>query len=183
MYLGFMEETEVKILGVNREQIEGKLVSFGASKIFEGDMITLFLDFQGKISSAIDGVLRLRKTQDTVELTYKKVQANKTIKIAQEYTVQVSDLEATLKILEAIGLCVKQRMEKHRVSYKLSDARFDFDCYSGSYGFIPEFLEIEGSVDAIQKYATMLGFTAKDCLPWDTENLVKYYAKKVDRKN
>ena len=61
----------------------------------------------------------------------------------------------------------------------LMDARFDFDRYSGDYGYIPEFLEIEAkNIDLIYKYAELLGFKAKDCLPWSTTDLVKHYSYK-----
>ena len=70
-------------------------------------------------------------------------------------------------------------MRKHRVSYILDGARFDFDCYSGSYGYIPEFLEIEAkNIDLIYKYALLLGFKEKDCLPWSTTELIKHYSSK-----
>jgi hypothetical protein len=70
-------------------------------------------------------------------------------------------------------------MQKHRVSYTLEGARFDFDHYSGNYGFIPEFLEIEAeNIDSIYKYAVLLGFKEKDCLPWSTTELIGHYASK-----
>ena len=172
-----MQETEVKILEINRKKIEQTLTGLGAKKVFDGDIQTLFFDFQdGRIIKAKD-VLRLRKEQDKTEVTYKKVHATQTAKKAQEYTVEVSNLEVMKRILENLGLTVTESMQKHRVSHTLDHVRFDIDRYSGSYDYIPEFMEIEAqSIGLIYKYAELLGFKAKDCLPWSTNELIQHYS-------
>ncbi|HMK95593.1 MAG TPA: CYTH domain-containing protein [Candidatus Limnocylindrales bacterium] len=172
-----MQETEVKILEVDRKKVERTLTGLGAKKVFEGDIQTLLFDFKdGRIVKARD-VLRLRKEQDKSEITYKKVHETQTVKRAQEYTVEVSNMEMMRKILENLGLTITESMQKHRVSYVLDHARFDIDCYFGSYGFIPEFMEIEAeNLGLIHKYAELLGFKAEDCLPWSTYELVQHYS-------
>jgi predicted adenylyl cyclase CyaB len=174
-----MKEIEVKILEIKRKNVEETLVRLGAKKVFDGDIRTLFFDFEdGKIIKAKD-VLRLRKEEDKIELTYKKVRVDKAAKNAEEYSVEVSDLEMTEKILQNLGLCVIDDMLKHRVSYKLESARFDMDRYLDKFDFIPEFLEIEAeNVEAIYKYAGLLGYKSKDCLPWSTKELIEHYSKK-----
>jgi predicted adenylyl cyclase CyaB len=174
-----MKELEVKILGVNRKKIEETLTSLGAKKVFDGDIQTLFFDFKdGAIIKAKD-VLRLRKEQDKTELTYKKIHITQTAKVAEEYSVEVSNLETTKQILENLGLSVIESMQKHRVSYTLDQARFDIDRYAGNYGYIPEFLEIEAeNIDLIHKYAGLLGFKTEDCLPWSTNELIQHYSFK-----
>lgn len=174
-----MKEIEVKILEVNRKKLEETLSSLGAKKVFDGDIQTMLFDFEnGSIVKAKD-VLRLRKEQDKTELTYKKVHMTKEAKLAEEYSVEVSNLETMKKILENIGLCITESMHKHRASYTLDHARFDFDCYAGNYGYIPEFLEIEAeNIDSIHKYAELLGFKAADCLPWSTNELIQHYSSK-----
>ena len=78
-----------------------------------------------------------------------------------------------------LGLIETENMQKHRVSYEIDHARFDIDCYLGSYAFIPEFLEIEAeNIEAIHKYAVLLEFKAEDCLPWSTDELIRHYASK-----
>ena len=160
------------------------LVDLGAKKVFDGAIQTFLFDFKdGRIIKA-QNVLRLRKAQDKTELTYKVVRATETAKLAEEYSVEVSNLEATQKILEKLGLFVVERMHKHRVSFSLDQARFDIDCYLGDYGYIPEFLEIEAeNVDSIHKYADLLGFKPERCLPWTTDELIRHYSsKKTKRK-
>lgn len=182
-FFDFMQEIEVKILEIDRQKVVKTLTGLGAEKVFDGEVLTLFFDFQdGQIHKRKD-VLRLRKEQDNVELTYKKIQAGGTVKVAEESSVQVSDLETTLKILQNLGLSVTQKMQKHRISFKLGSVRFDIDRYSDEYAFIPEFLEIEGPLDCIRKYAEILGFREKDCLPWSTDELIRHYSAKEKQKS
>ncbi len=174
-----MEEIEVKILEVNRTTLEKTLTSLGAQKVFDGDIETLFLDSKDGAIVKKKDVLRLRKEQDKTELTYKKVHVTQTAKTAEEYTVELSSLETMKTILENLDFKEIDSTQKHRVSYILDGARFDFDCYADDYGYIPEFLEIEAkSIDLIYKYAELLGFKAKDCLPWSTDQLISHYSQK-----
>lgn len=174
-----MKEIEAKILEIDRNKVEEKLTILGAKKIFDGDVQTFFFDFKdGSIIKAKD-VFRLRKEQNLTELTYKKVQFTQTAKVAEEYSVEVSNFEIMKKILENLGLRITEKMEKHRTSYTLDEARFDIDSYCGDYRYIPDFLEIEAkNIDSIRQYAELLGFKAKDCLPWSTNELIQYYSSK-----
>lgn len=179
-----MKELEVKILEVDRDRIEEILANLRAKRVFDGEIETLLFDFKdGKIAKAKD-VLRLRKEKNEIELTYKTVLSDQGVKVAEECTVEVSDLERMKKILECLGLSVVECMQKHRVSYSLHDLHFDIDRYTGDYGHIPEFLEIEAkSIDLIHKYADLLGFKAKDCLPWSTNELLRHYSSKKGKRS
>lgn len=173
-----MQEIEVKILEVDPQKVAKALAKLGAQKVFDGDIETLFIDTEdGEIHKSRD-VLRLRKEGSKTELTYKEVKFGEKSKVAEEHTVEVSDCDETLKILQLAGLSVKQRMNKHRVSYKTADARFDIDTYRGEFSFIPPLMEIEAAEDAIEKYAKQLGYEHKQCLPWSTDELIKHYAAK-----
>jgi predicted adenylyl cyclase CyaB len=174
-----MKELEVKILEINGKQIQEKLRHLGAEKIFDGEIRSVFFDFaDGRIIKAND-VLRLRKESDKIDLTYKKVKVGKAAKSAEEVTVEVSSLDETEKILGNLGLQVIDDMQKHRVSYKFGNMRFDMDCYLGRYGFIPELMEIEAeNIEEIHKYAALLGYKPKDCRPWSTTELIEHYSSK-----
>ena len=177
-----MKELEVKILEVNRKKLKKLFISLGAKKVFDGDIQTLLFDFKDGSISKAKNVLRLRKEQDKIELTYKKVQYIQTAKLAEEYSVEVSNMDTMKKILENLGLSATESMQKHRVSYMLDHSRFDIDCYAGNYAFIPEFLEIESeNIDLIHKYAALLGFKAEDCLPWSTNELIRHYSFKKNK--
>lgn len=176
-----MREVEVKILEVDREKLEVTLSRLGARKVFDGDIQTLFFDFEdGRVIKAGD-VLRLRKEEDRVELTYKKVHSSQLAKTAEEYAVEVSNFDGMRVILENLDLSVIESMRKHRVSYTLEGVRFDFDCYLDSYNYLPEFMEIEAQdTNTVYKYARLLGFKDEDCLPWSTVDLIRHYSGSKD---
>jgi adenylate cyclase class 2 len=172
-----MKEIEVKILEIDKQKIEKTLIDLGAEKVFDGHIQTYFLDFKDGTIVKAKNVLRLRKEKGKTELTYKKVHSTQTAKQAEEYSVQVSDLEEMKKILENLGLDETESMEKHRVSYTLQNVRFDIDRYLDQYEYIPEFLEIEAeNIDLIYEYAKLLGFKSEDCLPWSTSELTQHYS-------
>lgn len=173
-----MKETEVKILNVNRHQIIGTLSRLAAEKIFDDKIETFFFDFENGSIAKAKNVMRLRREGEKSVLTYKRVVRNEAAKVAEEYEVEVSNIENMKKILELLGLSVIESMQKNRISYKLDNARFDLDKYEGEYDYIPELLEIEGTdITVIYKYARLLGFSINDCLPWSTQELVDHYSK------
>jgi adenylate cyclase class 2 len=177
-----MEEIEVKILEINREKVDRKLLTLGATKVFDDEILTSFLDFKDNSIDSKKDVLRLREQRGKVELTYKKVHTYRGVKQAEEISVQVSDLDATILLLNNLGLRITHQMEKHRTSYVLGSTRFDIDRYRAEYEFIPVFLEIEGSINDIKKYVMELGYQEKDCLPWSTDKLISYYTEKREKK-
>ena len=127
-------------------------------------------------------VLRLRKEQNQIELTFKKVHVTQTAKVAEEFSVKISNVESMKIILKNLGLFIIENMQKHRISFKLDQSRFDIDSYSGDYKYIPEFLEIEAeNTSSLHKYAALLGFKAEDCLPWSTNDIVQHYSSKKEK--
>ena len=174
-----MKEIEAKILEINRQKVEDILTRVGAKKIFDGEIQTVFFDFKKRTIVKAKNLLRLRKERDKTELTFKKVTFTEAAKVAQEYSIEVSDFEMAKTILENLGLMETDNLTKHRVSYVTEHARFDVDRYIGKYSFIPEFLEIEAeSAEQIHEYAAILGFRAEDCRPWSTSDLIRYYDQK-----
>jgi len=174
-----VREIEVKILEIDRRSVEETLSNLKAAKVFDGNIETFFYDFRDRSILKAKNVMRLRLDGRRIELTYKKVSKSREAKIANEYTISVSDLGTTKKILKSLGLLLIESMRKHRISYQLGRTRFDIDRFIGQYGGIPEFLEIESnSLDSIHKYAKLLGYKSEDCLPWSTEQLIQHYAIK-----
>jgi len=178
-----MKETEVKIIGIDRGRVEARLVSLGASKIFEGDEETVFFDFPGNPITGAKNLLRLRKIDNNTTLAFKKYVQNGAGKVRDEYEVYVSGFEPMRLILESLGLFAIQRMEKHRASYSLRSVRVDLDKYGGRFSHIPDLMEIEGEdVATIRSHVELLGFQPEDCKSWTTFDLVDYYSgKKVPK--
>jgi predicted adenylyl cyclase CyaB len=173
-----MKEIEVKIIGIDRERVEASLSSLGASKIFEGDVETVFFDLPDKSLTAGKSLLRLRRIGDETTLTLKKFVQNGVAKVSDEYEVNVSKVEPMRLILESLGLLPILRMDKHRVSYALkSGVRVDLDKYTGAFSHIPALIEIEGEdVETIRSHVKLLGFKPEDCNSWSTFDLVDYYS-------
>jgi predicted adenylyl cyclase CyaB len=172
-----MKEIEVKILEISHAKIEETLTKLQAQKTFDDTIQTIFLDFKDASITKHGNLLRLRRSAQKTELTFKKVRHTQTVKIAEEYSIEVSDIDKMLVILKNLGLLVTGNVEKQRVSYRLEDAQFDIDRYLGEFGFIPEFLEIEAEdIGHIHKYAELLGFKPEECLPWSTEDLIQHYS-------
>jgi adenylate cyclase class 2 len=174
-----MKEIEVKILGIDKEEIEKKLVGLGARKIFDGKIDALHFDFKDNSLRKKGDPLRLRKFGSKNFLTFKKKISKEKAKIKEETEIEVSDFEDTKKILGILGLNVCRRVKKHRISYGLEGTRFELDTYEAEYNFVPSFLEIEAKdVETIYKFAKILGFSETDCKPWSTSDVIKYYQDK-----
>jgi adenylate cyclase class 2 len=174
-----MKEVEVKILEVDKSEVEGKLRHLGAQKVFDGEVEAVFFDFADRRIAKAKNVVRLRRENDVIVLTAKVLLGEKNMKVAKEYEVTVSDLESMKWILEFLGLFPTEEMKKRRTSYRLDDVKFELDSYEEPYSYIPTFLEIEAKDEAvIYDQAKLLGFTTSDCLPWSTADLVNYYAKR-----
>lgn len=76
-----------------------------------------------------------------------------------EIEVEVSDFEATNKILEKLGYNYKNYQENKRVSYKLDGVMVEID----SWPLIPTHLEIEGkNAEEVYQVAEKLGYKKED---------------------
>jgi adenylate cyclase, class 2 len=172
-----MKEVEVKILNIDSQKVKQTLLRLGAKKVFDGEVFAYFYDFKDSSIAKSHSVMRLRKEGDQIVLTFKKVLGKQGAKIAEESSVEVSNLSEMKKILENLGLSVTGSTQKYRVSYQLETAHFDIDHYIGQHSYIPELMEIEAeSIHVIHKWAELLGFKAQDCLPWSINDLIKYYS-------
>ena len=175
-----MKEVEVKIIGVDREEVEARLKRLRARKTLDNDVDTIFFDFPNNSISKAKNLLRLRKIGNMAEITFKKFVQSDMAKVRVECDVSVSDFDAANSILQSLGLIPTLRMEKHRTSYVMSDGvEVDIDKYTGQYSHIPTLLEIEGpDIPKIHAQAKLLGFEPKQCKPWTTFDLIDHYSTK-----
>ena len=175
-----MKEVEVKIIEIDKENVEAKLTALGAVKILDDDVNTLFFDFPDNAISKAKNLLRLRKIGNETTLTFKKFIESDSAKVRGEYDVLVSDFESASSILRSLGLVPTLRMEKHRTSYMLKNSvEIDIDKYTGQYSHIPTLLEIEGEdILTIREQAKFLGFKPEQCRSWTTFDLIDYYSSK-----
>lgn len=129
-------EYEVRILEIDKEQIENKLIELGAKKIDEFHQKRYVYD----LNPAEKGKwIRLRTNGIKTTLTYKDIISN-TIDGTKEVEVGVNDFEKTNMLLEKIGFRYRSYQENKRIQYFLNDIEIDID----SWPMIPPYLEIEG---------------------------------------
>ena len=172
-----MREIELKILEIDRERAVSTLLSLGAVMTFDDEIHALYYDMPGQSLKERHTTLRLRREGAGTVLAVKHDICDDRAKVREEREVAVSDFHGMRAILEALGFSIWLEMKKHRTSYQLAGLHFEFDRYQHAYAFIPEFLEIEGpSVDAIYRYAGLLGYAEGDCRPWDAVQLAAHYA-------
>jgi predicted adenylyl cyclase CyaB len=120
-----MKETEVKILNIDQKKTMEIISRFGAKVIFDGEIKTTFFDFADARISKAKNVLRLRQAGQRALLTFKKILSKQSAKEAEEYEVEVSDLQPMKKILESLGLSETGNIQKNRTSYRLGNVQFD----------------------------------------------------------
>jgi len=145
-------EIEVKFLLTDIDTLRNRLIKLGATsdgRSFESNLI--FDDEANRLALA-RSLLRLRQAR-TATLTFKSPpdQANEAFKVLHEIEVGVDDFPAMKKILEALGYEQKFIYEKWRESFLLEDTHFCIDTLPFGH-----FLEIEGQMEKIQKFADQL---------------------------
>ena len=169
-----MKEIEVKILEINVEKTEKKLKEMGAEKVFDGKLINIYFDFPDKRLEKEGKVLRLRKKDDKVILTFKKLITQKEAKIMDEYEVEVKDFGLIKEIFEGIELLPIYEFIKHRKTYELNQTHFEID----KYPEIPPFLEIEApDLQKVYEMIPNLGFSKEDVNSYSIKDVLEYYGK------
>ncbi len=172
-----MYETEIKILDIDRKDLEKKLLALGARKIFDDEIHAIYYDSPDHSVRQSGGTFRLRREGSLAVLTYKTRIADSAAKIRKETEVSVSDFDEMRSILKYIGFSPWLEMKKHRTTYVLENVHFELDRYTEEFGFIPEFLEIEGpDIETVYSSASALGFSAEECKPWDAVQVAEYYS-------
>ncbi|RMG31431.1 MAG: class IV adenylate cyclase [Bacteroidetes bacterium] len=173
-----MQEIEVKILEIDRDEIEKKLLALGAEKYFEGEMRAVYYDAaDGHIHQQGDA-LRLRKEGSKTVLTYKRAISRQGAKIMEECETEVASMENMQQILSLLGFKPLKETRKFRTSYLLEGCSVVIDEYTGALAHIPPFIEVEATeLGRMQAVVKRLGYTPEACKSWSTYELVQHYQK------
>lgn len=158
-----MKEREVKVLNIDKEEIEGKLINIGARLIKDENQINYRFDTDdGILKKTYNGYLRIRITKNLLNgetkntLTFKKSLKRNTLRINEETETEISDWENTAKILEFLGYKQKRPGYKHRRSYKYENITFEIDTWDEDTYSKP-YLEIEmSSEEELEKAIKLL---------------------------
>ena len=116
--------------------------------------------------------IRLRKSNEKVELTVKHIfeKSSKKIQKVREIEINVSDLDETNKLLESIGIVRRNYQEKVRYSYKYKTAEIEIDLWP----MLEAYMEIEcDDEDIIEEIIKKLEFDSKEIVSLNTEQLYK----------
>lgn len=168
------KEIEVKVIEIDKEKIKDKLISLGAKKIFEGEVISEFYDYKDNNLKLKKSFLRLRQKGDESYITFKKKISKETEKIMEEIESKISDIKAIRNILKNLELNKNKTSKKYRETYKINDTLFEFDKIKD----IPLFMEIESpNKEEINKYIKLLNIPKEKVKPWSTKDILKHYKK------
>lgn len=161
-------EYEVRILNVDKKNIQEKLESLGAEFKWERLQKRYVYDFHPVETHKW---IRLRTNGVEATLTIKNVKA-KEIDGTEELEIVVDDFEKTNLILKELGYVPKAMQENKRCRYYLNDVEIDID----SWPMIPDYIEIEGKTqEEVMKIVELLGFTEENVTADDVESIYKNY--------
>jgi len=166
-------ETEKKYrLGPKRlEEIVAKLNLLGAT--FEKEVFEVNYQHRGGQMDERGATLRLRKVGDFTVLTYKEKVKNDTgAKQKIEYETAVSDVDATERIIELLGYKLTAVYEKRRKYWHLDGVEVVLD--ELPFGL---FMEIEGTIEAIESAEKKLGLQELEREPRGYPRLTVKYGK------
>ncbi len=138
-------EIEVKVLDIIPAEIENKLIDLGAEKISKEKQTNYtFIPDDGEFKN---GYLRIRESfigekKQPIELTFKEVKTDEEVRINNEFTVHIDSVSMMTSILEKMGINLKYKGNKERISYIYKGQRFDIDIWDEDTYPYP-YMEIE----------------------------------------
>lgn len=139
-------EIEIKVLDIIPEELEQELIELGAEKIVKEKQVNY--TFAPKNAEDFDtGYLRIRETyvggkRESIELTFKEMKNSEDVRINNEFTTKIDSVTMMTQILDRIGVKIKYKGEKQRISYRYKGQRFDIDTWDKATYPHP-YLEIE----------------------------------------
>jgi len=172
-------EIEVKLRFDSPENALAKLQSLGAvestPRLFEDNV--LFDRAHDPLHRAHQA-LRLRRVGDRAVVTYKgPVEGDHRHKVRVEHETDVTDGDATERILLSLGYEPHWRYQKYRTEFALGQLHICLD--ETPLGC---FVELEGSPDEIDRAAEKLGFTAGEYVTASYRELLELEAARQDRR-
>lgn len=143
------KEIEVKVLNIDVGAIEERLKNLNAKLIGEEHQRNLVFDARNPLEKLNeDDYLRIREIkkpgggQKSIELTFKENIGKDSLRQSLEQTVEISNSQTMIQILQALGYDLIEEGIKHRKSYLYQNIRFDLDSWDENTYPHP-YLEIE----------------------------------------
>lgn len=142
-------EIEVKVLNIDKEKLEDKLIKIGAKLIKKEIQVnTIFMDIDEDIEEVGRGYLRIRESQNITDgskrsmITFKRNLSQDGFRENEEIETIIEDKESMVKILSCLNINVKNVGRKERLRYNFKGIQFDIDTWDKETYPYP-YLEIE----------------------------------------
>jgi adenylate cyclase class 2 len=147
-------ERKYRLSAKRLEGVTARLVELGAE--YRKEVFEVNYQHRGGDMDERGATLRLRKIGDYTLLTYKeRLSTDEGMKQKVEYETTVADVDAMENIIERLGYRLTAVYEKRRKYWSLNDVEVVLD--ELPFGL---YMEIEGTIDAIEKVEKKLGLKA-----------------------
>ena len=161
-------EHEARVLEINKEKLEQKLLSLGAKKIADFNYKRRVYDFTPKDNHKW---IRLRTDGTNTTLTIKEF-VKDSIDGTKEMEIKVSDFEETNKMLNELGYTAHTYQENLRTRYLLDGVEIDID----TWPYIPTYVEIEGKdANEVNKTIELLGLDRTKLTTLDVQSVFREF--------
>lgn len=175
-----MKEREVKVLNIDKDEIEKKLIEAGAVLLKDEEQTNIRFDTDDNfLKETYNGYLRIRTTNNLLDgkskntLTFKKSISRDKIRVNEETETEISNCQETIKILELLGYNKKRPGYKHRRSYLYENIIFEIDTWDKETYSKP-YLEIEmSSEEELEKAIELLQLDRKQITTKSIDELRK----------
>jgi adenylate cyclase class 2 len=133
-------EVESKYKSPGNDKVEKALGRLGARRAWVGAMEDVYYAHPSRDFGRTDEALRLRKTDEVSELTYKGPRMqSQTLKAREEITLRTDNPLAIARIIERLGFRESFVVRKNRSSYILDKLKIEVDDVEG----LGEYVELE----------------------------------------
>ncbi len=157
------KELEVKVLNIDVDRMQEKIISLGGKLVaIEKQINTLLDNLEKPIKSYLDAYLRIREMEEEISgkkeitLTLKEKILNESLRENIEYNVTLEEKDNILNIFGKLGFKVVDVGFKDRRSYSFKKARIDIDIWDDkTYPFPYMEIEVEQE-DDLEEIITLL---------------------------
>lgn len=175
-----MNEIEVKVLNIDKEEIQKKLVKIGATLIKDEEQTNIRFDTEDKyLKNKYKGYLRVRITKNNLTgeiintMTLKKNISRDEFRVNEELETQILDVDEAIKILEALKYYPKAPGKKRRISYIYEGILFEIDEWDKDIYPRP-YLEIEVTKENdLERAIDLLNIDRRNITAKSIEELIK----------
>lgn len=161
-----MKEIEVKIFGVDIEDIKTKVLSLGGTLAKRENQENYFYDFPPHMKDE-KGYIRIRKIHNLLDdstklmMCIKKIISQEAARKTEEHEFEVLDFKEADEFLKSMGADFFSREDKYRESYLLLNSLIEIDIWDKKV-FPEPYIEIEAeSEEKIYEILSLLNIPAE----------------------